>query len=495
MNTENQLMIEYEREVGAPFIDGLTGLFNHGFFQIILDREIKRAERQGKPFTLALIDIVGFSRYNLKTGYRAGDQLLKDLSGVIQENIRDTDLAARYWGDLFSLILVDAEAKDARNAVLRIQTAVKNRHGNAIDLLFGLACFPTDAQNRQDLLNRAGEALSQAKIQGGDGIHFFETERQIIDHGESIILLVDDDPLNLELLKAYLGSSPYKILKAFSGEEALEIVKKQEVDLILLDVMMPGMNGFEVCRRLKTREKTRLIPIVLITGLDDLESRVKGMECGADDFISKPANRLEIMARVKTLITTHKQNNRLTSIENVLFSLANAVEAKDRYTQGHTSRVANLAIDLGKKMRLSEHEIEALRIGGILHDIGKIGIPEYILTKPGPLDDQEWTLMKTHCEIGHKICEPLEKNLGLALEIIRHHHEKMDGSGYPDGLPGHLILKVARIMAVVDIYDAMTSDRPYRQALSRNEACYYLKQEGEQGKLDREVVESFLQLI
>ena len=495
MNARTQLMNEYEQEVGAPFIESLTGLFNHGFFQMALDREIKRSERQGKPFTLSLIDISGFNRYNKKIGYPGGDRLLKNLANLLQGSIRDIDWAARYSGDLFALIFVDTEAKEARNACHRIQNGVKNIFGDKIDLFFGLVCFPINASNQDDLLIQAKEALNQAKIQGGDGISHFETLPRKVNPRKALILLVDDDPKNLKLLKAFFITSPYTILTASDGKEALDKVNKLDIDLVLLDVMMPGMNGFEVCRRLKTQEKTRLIPIILITALDDSDSRVKGIESGADDFISKPVNRIEILARVKSLVNNRMQNNRLTSIENVLFSLANAVEAKDPYTQGHTSRVATLAMTLGEKLGLGEPEIEALRIGGMLHDIGKIGIPEYILNKPGPLDSQEWELMKSHSDLGYKICRPLEKNLGLALDVIRYHHEKLDGSGYPEGLTADRISKVARIMAVVDIFDAMTSDRPYRAALSPAEAFEYLREEAGCQKLDSEVVEWFIQIF
>ena len=362
-------------------------------------------------------------------------------------------------------------------------------------MLIGLASFPKDALDRTGLLNLSQEALNQAKVRGGDGIYFFESRHTVVTQETSTILLVDDDPHNLKLLEAFLSSLPHEILKANDGEEALVLVQKQEFDLILLDVMMPGIDGYEVCRRLKTQEKTRLIPIVLITALDDLDSRVKGMESGADDFISKPVNRIEILARTKSLIKNKKLNNRLTNIENVLFSLANAVEAKDRYTQGHTARVAKLAMALGEKIGLEEKEMEALRIGGMLHDIGKIGIPESILNKPGPLDEAEWELMKQHCDIGHKICRPLGKTLGLALEVIRHHHEKLDGSGFPDGLGAEHLSIAVRIMAVVDIYDALTTDRPYRPAFSREEALQVLKNEAEERKLDQKVVGDLVNLV
>jgi putative two-component system response regulator len=188
-------------------------------------------------------------------------------------------------------------------------------------------------------------------------------------------------------------------------------------------------------------------------------------------------------------------NNSLTSIENIVISFANAVEAKDAYTQGHVERVSNLARTIGQKMGLSAREIEALRFGGVLHDIGKIGISEAILNKPGPLNPEEWKVMKGHTDAGEKICLPLKKNLGRALKVVRHHHEKLDGSGYPDGLKGEEISIEARIMAVVDIYDALVTARPYRKAMGRKAAFEILHQEAREGKLDKKVVELLMEII
>ena len=228
-------------------------MFNHGFFQLILDREIKRSERQGKPFTLALVDVGGFSRYNLKYGYSSGDQLLKEVADLLTETIRDIDWAARFGGDVFALLLVDAAAEDARNAAERIQSAVKKHFSEPIDLFIGLAGFPKHALTRWDLLNLAREALNQAKVRGGDGIYYFEPRRLVVSEETSTILLVDDDPRNLKLLEAFLSSLPHEILKANNGEEALFLVQKQEVDLILLDVMMPGINGLRFAAVSKPR--------------------------------------------------------------------------------------------------------------------------------------------------------------------------------------------------------------------------------------------------
>jgi putative two-component system response regulator len=226
-----------------------------------------------------------------------------------------------------------------------------------------------------------------------------------------------------------------------------------------------------------------------------MEAKIKGIEAGADDFITKPPNKMELIARTKSLIKLKKLNDNLTSIEYVLFSLARTVEAKDEYTQGHVERVSKLAITLGKKMELSDREMEALRYGGILHDIGKIAVPGDILNKPGPLSPEEWEVMKNHPVAGYNICLPLKKNLGYALEVIRHHHEKLDGSGYPDGLKNEEISATARIMAVVDIYDALVTDRPYREGMPLEKAVEILKQEANSGKLDKVVVGHLIEVV
>ena len=232
-----------------------------------------------------------------------------------------------------------------------------------------------------------------------------------------------------------------------------------------------------------------MIPVILVTALTDVDSKIKGINAGADDFISKPINTIELVAWTKSLVNVKRLNNNLTNMENVLFFLAITVEAKDTYTQGHIERVGNMAVSLGRKLGISTEEDEALRLGGTLHDIGKIGVPGVILNKPGKLTKSEWDIMKTHPDIGYRICSPLKKNLGVALEVIRHHHEKLDGSGYPDGLKSGDVSMVARIMAAVDIYDALITDRPYRKAMTREKAFDILKNEAMEGKLDKDVVE------
>jgi putative two-component system response regulator len=492
---DSKLITIYEKETGAPYTDSLTGLLNHGFFEMIFNREFKRSERYGEPFTLALIDVDSFSHYNRRHSSVAGDRVLKEISELIIKNIRQIDLATRYSGDVLEVVLIKSNTQSALGPLERIRQAVENKYGGDPTISVGLASYPNDATTKEVLTEKANKALLQAKISGKNKVVFSEKEPPIAASRLPKILVVDDEPPNVKLLEAILRPLKYEVIKAFNGEDALTIINRVDVDLVLLDVMMPDMEGYEVCRRLKTSEATRLIPVVMVTALGNVEDKIKGIEAGADDFLTKPVNKMEIRARTKSLVNLKKLNNNLTSIEQVLFSLANTIDAKDSYTQGHVERASNLSLALGHKMALSAPELEALRYGGALHDIGKIGIPREIINKRGPLDQEEWKIIKSHPDVGYKICLPLQKNLGSALDVIRYHHEKLDGSGYPDGLMGEEISTVARIMAVVDIYDALITGRPYRKAMSHGKVLGILRKEAKEGKLDQEIVRNLEILV
>jgi putative two-component system response regulator len=492
---DSQLALFYERETGVSFSDNLTGLFNHGFFHIVLDHEIKVFERYGQPFTIALIDVDSFTHYNTIHGPIMADRTLKEIAGLIRKNIRQVDLPSRYSGDVFAVIFAKSDSQQAYSAAERLRKDVEDHFGGTPTVSIGLAWCPGDSASGRGLTRKAHDALMQAKFRGKNAVHFFADGNKSNAAKAPVILLVDDDLRNLKLLEALLLTMNYECIKATSGDDALSIVDKKNIDLVLLDVMMPDMDGYEVCRRLKRSEATRLIPVILVTALDDIEAKIKGIEAGADDFLVKPPNKMELLARTQSLVKLKKLNDNLASIENVLFSLAKTVEAKDSYTQGHVERVSRLAIALGRKLGIDDKELEALKLGGVLHDIGKIGVPREILNKPGPLDAEEWDVMRSHSDVGYKICLPLKKNLGAALTVIRHHHEKLDGTGYPDGLKGEDISIAARIMAVVDIYDALITERPYRKAMSSEDAIKILRKETEEGKLDREVVEHLSDIV
>src|SRR5215472_5245986 len=288
------------------------------------------------------------------------------------------------------------------------------------------------------------------------------------------VLAVDDNEVNLELLSAYLGTTDCELVLAHNGTEALDAIAVGRLDLVLLDVVMPGMDGFEVCRRIKSDPANRLLPVVLVTSLNTVEDRIRALQVGADDFLAKPIDRNELMARVVTLIKTKEIYDKLDDAEHVMAAFARMVEAKDGGTEAHVERVARSARALGLAVGLSESMLDSIYFGGIVHDIGKIGVPDAVLLKPGPLDEREAELMRRHVPIGVEIASELRSACSV-VPIIEHHHEWFDGRGYPHGLAGNKIPQAARIVSICDAYDAMMSDRPYRRAMSSSDAIAELR--------------------
>ncbi|NJL40079.1 MAG: response regulator [Leptolyngbyaceae cyanobacterium SM1_4_3] len=293
---------------------------------------------------------------------------------------------------------------------------------------------------------------------------------------------------------ALLAVEGYEVLEADSGSAALNRVVEVNLDLILLDVMMPEMDGFEVCRRLKQNEQTRLIPIVFITALNDRRARLRGIEVGGDDFLTKPFDQLELSARVKSLIQQKRLNEDLDHASQVLFSIARAVESRDPNTGDHCERLVAQAQAFGEFLSLSRHEIRDLRWGSYLHDIGKVGIPDAVLLKTEKLSPEDWTLMQQHVLIGERICQPLRTMQGVT-PIIRHHHERWDGSGYPDGLVGDDIPYLAQVFQLVDIFDALTHSRPYKPAFPKAKALQIMHAETARGWRNPELMQLFSHFI
>jgi putative two-component system response regulator len=310
---------------------------------------------------------------------------------------------------------------------------------------------------------------------------------------QQVVLVVDDHPLNLELIEGCLADIDCRVITATDGIEALELVKKDHPDLVLLDVMMPRMDGYEVCQRLKASPEGKLLPVVMVTALGQIADRVRGLEVGADDFIVKPIERVELVARVRSLLRVKQLYDRLDDAQRTIFSLARAVEAKDSSLEAHTERVGMNARRVGQALGLADDALDDLLWGGVIHDIGKIGIPDSILLKPGPLTVAEFDIMKQHVFTGEEIARPLRSAHDL-LPIIRHHHERIDGTGYPDGLAGENIPLGARIVSICDAFDAMISDRPYRRGLTHENALATLTA-GAGTQWDAQLVGIFLTLV
>jgi putative two-component system response regulator len=308
------------------------------------------------------------------------------------------------------------------------------------------------------------------------------------------VLIVDDVAGNCRLLESLLASDGHGVRTAGDGAEALRLVRAEPPDLVLMDVTMPQVDGFEACQAIKRDPRTRLIPVVLVTNVDDAAGRIRGIDAGADDFISKPFNGPELRARVRSLLRIKRYTDDLDDAESVIVSLALTIEARDRATDGHCKRLARYASELGRTIGLDEEDVSALVRGGFLHDVGKIGIPDAVLLKPGPLAADEFEVIKQHTVIGDRLCGEL-RSLQRVRPIVRHHHERLDGSGYPDGLVGDEAPLLAQIMGVVDVFDALTSDRPYRAAQPAAQAADELRRDVARGWRRADLVATFLNQI
>lgn len=304
------------------------------------------------------------------------------------------------------------------------------------------------------------------------------------------VLIVDSSASSRRILRAMLKEEGCEFFEASRPSEALALLENQAVDLVVIEMMLPEMSGIDLCEKLKADRRTQFIPVLMLTNLPGVENEIKCVSSGADDFLTKPLHPKLVRSRVRAMLRNKAALDTLEEAETILFALAQSVEARDRYTSGHCQRLAAYSVAIGKVLGLDPEDLMALHRGGYLHDIGKVGIPDAILFKKGPLTEAEWKVMRSHPVVGEEICRPM-KTLARVLPIIRHHHERMDGSGYPDGLKGDKIPLLARILQVPDIYDALTTARPYKPALTPEEALAVMEQEARRGWRDPELLAIF----
>jgi len=312
--------------------------------------------------------------------------------------------------------------------------------------------------------------------------------------GRATILVVDRTEINRQLIKGILKAGPYKILEAREPQAAFDILERETVDLVVADMMPNGADGLDFCRRLKSHRQTRLIPILIITSVQGIDNEVAYLDSGADEFLIKPLQPAIVRTRVKTMLRNKRVVDSLEEAETILFALAMTIEQRDKETGSHCQRLAALSVALGKALGLPNDDLLALYRGGFLHDIGKIAVPDSILFKRGMLNEEEWSVMRSHTWKGEQICSPM-RSLKPVLPIIRNHHERWDGTGYPDGLAGETIPLLARILQLADIYDALTSRRSYKSAYTPEEAVAMLEKESEMGWRDPELVSVFCEMV
>lgn len=301
------------------------------------------------------------------------------------------------------------------------------------------------------------------------------------------VLLVDDEPAVHVIMKRIFAANDLRGMYASNGKEALEMIEATPPDLVVADIRMPVMDGWELCRRIRSNPDTALLPVLMLTSLDSTSDKVKGFEAGADEYLAKPFQNVELVARIRSMLRNKFLRDQLENAEQVIFAFARAVEAKDAYTAGHIERVSSLAVAIGRLLGLDDATCGQLQRGGVLHDIGKIGVPDAILNKCGKLTPEEFDQIKKHPAVGEQICRSM-RTLQPVLDLIRHHHERLDGSGYPDGLAGDEITVPARIMAICDVYDALTTTRSYRRAMDDDRALAIIDEGVRAGHWDGNVV-------
>lgn len=303
------------------------------------------------------------------------------------------------------------------------------------------------------------------------------------------VLVVDDEASNRGLVRKALEPLGYDVAEAADGEEAVQAVAARPPDLVLLDLVMPKLDGYGVLRAIKTDPRTRLIPVVMLTSHDQLVEKIRAVQIGADDYLFKPFNIAELTARVKSLVNLKHFTDELEHASKVVESFAICVESRDRYTGNHCKRLGAYAARVGSVLGLTDDDLRTLHLGGVLHDIGKIAISDLILNKPGRLTPDEFGLMKMHSSVGYDLLKPM-RTLEKVFPLVRHHHEKLDGSGYPDGIGGAEIPLLVRITSVVDVFDALHTRRSYKEAFPIEKCLEILREEATKGWWDRDVVEA-----
>jgi diguanylate cyclase (GGDEF)-like protein len=495
----DQLNSRCDQALRRAVTDSLTGLYTRGFMLETLENQLQFAKRYGHPYAAIFADIDHFKMVNDRYGHAAGDTVLCAVAGALRGLMRQADTLVRYGGEEFVALLPNTNGDDAmalaermRATVAALQVPIEGAGSIQVTISLGVSSYPSDANDGQTLVERGDAAMYLAKQSGRNRIAGVQSQARGPLAGARV-LLVDDDEETLRGLEASLAPEGYELLQARDGVEALELVERQQPEVIIMDATMPRLGGYDACRRLKQDAKSPP-SVVIMTGPDAHAERQLGVEAGVDEFISKPIDQIELVTRVRALVRHRRDQGVLEDTEAVMFAMARAVEDRDPLVGNHMERVAEYSVGLGRAIGLGERELQALRRAGRVHDLGKIVVPDAILFKPGELTPSEFEIIKRHPDEGFRLLSPLPM-FAEALPPVRFHHERLDGSGYPLGLRGDAVPKLAQIVAIADVYDALTTDRHYRSAIPAAEACVVLRDEARRGLHDVRLIETFIAYV
>jgi len=532
-----QLLNQFRKIEHLSMSDQLTNLPNRRSFELRITEEWDRASREQTPISVLMVDIDNFKKYNDTFGHQQGDMALMAAAEMFTEALnRPGDFVARWGGEEFIILLSNTDAEGAFGVAERIRLLAEKMEIPAIDETITTITIsigvntrdPEQISNVDEFISRADMALYDAKNKGRNRVCFYELmyDQKDIDLSEakqSIVFVVDDNETNLTAAEEVLAKE-YRVIALSSAEKMFKALHKFKPDLILLDVEMPEMSGFDAMRRLKRSEAFADIPIIFLTGLSDAESEAYGIELGAVDFIMKPFTEPVLMNRIKKHLNIDeivrertrqlaqrtdqlaRRTEQLVRLQHgIVFTLADIVENRDSNTGGHIDRTSvyiKILIDAMLEQgiyadQMARWDLDSVVSSARLHDLGKIVIPDPILNKPGKLTDEEFEIIKSHPMAGERIIEQMTERTGDAIFLnnaklfAAYHHEKWNGNGYPYKLKETDIPLHGRIMAIIDVYDALVSDRPYKNAFSHEKALAIITEDAG-SHFDPQIAEVFV---
>ncbi len=483
--------------------DKLTGIDNRETYEFVIERYIDRSKINNEPFVLIFFDIDHFKSINDHYGHDVGDQVLITLTKTITKNIRRRDFFARWGGEEFIILLRGSTLKDGIKTAECLRQSISEltfEQVKHITCSFSVVKYTT-VDTADSLLKRADIVLYRAKASGRNCVRIYEIEQSLNKNNgienvlwdkrsginsNPLILIADDDYMQRVPMRSALELFKFQVEEAENGKQTVEMFKQFHPDLIILDVLMPEMDGFEACRQIRQTEYGRYLPILMLTGLDDVDSINQAYNDGATDFITKPVNWTLLSHKIRYLLRTaeiaknllEREIELLETQHDIIDRLAKAAEYRDSDTGYHIARMSQYSYELAKAIGLNEDVCEILLKASPLHDVGKLGISDHILLKKGKLEANEFEIIKTHASIGAELLSKSRSPLMEAAHIIAlTHHEKWDGSGYPNQLKGENIHIFGRICAITDVFDALTSERPYKKAWTIQTALERIKED------------------